>query len=87
MQFLERLIHLGGLLKLDLALDRAQELYFKTLLTKILPRLAAFQEEMTCPVALDGVNIPSELKWDLTHIQQLLRLGQQLCVDVSPWLE
>lgn len=86
-QFLERLIHLGGLLKLDLALDRAQELYFKTLLTKILPRLAAFQEEITCPLTSPGANIPPELKWDLTHIQQLLRLGQQLCVDVSPWLE
>lgn len=77
-QWLIRLIDLGQHLHLNLALDRAQELYHKSLHQQILPQLVAWQQQRVAAFA------PG---WDLPKVKELLRLGQKLTVDVSYWLE
>ena len=67
-------IALGDRLRLGLALDKAQEIYFSCLHQYIMPN---------CLV--DGSQ-GDRCRWDLTQIEPLLKLGQSLSIDVSNWL-
>jgi len=81
MQRLERLIQVGQQLNLNLSLAQAQELYFQRLHDWISPQVQQWlqvqqpdsdwhQEEFQSAIAL-------------SHLQLLLRLGQQLAIDVA----
>lgn len=73
-QGLERMIEVGMRLELGLSLDRAQELYFSCLHNLIVPQCVYTQgDESGC-------------RWDESQVPPLLKLGQTLAVDVSPWL-
>lgn len=86
---LERLIHLGQLLHLNLAWEKAQELYFHCLQQQIGPeclrcsqRSLALPASETVPPDQFAVLPPLEP----AQLRRLLRLGQKLKVDVSYWL-
>ena len=67
-------IALGEKLNLGLALDRAQEMYFKCLHQHIIPDcLVSHKSGNNCP-------------WNIMQIEPLLKLGQTLAIDVSSWL-
>lgn len=69
-QRLERLINIGYELNIDISLERSQELYFSCLHSQILPHCAA--------LVADGK--------DINQCRHLLKLGQKLAVNVTPWL-
>lgn len=79
-QKLERMISIGDRLNLGLVLDRCQELYFNCLHKQIVP---LYQQMIQ---AADSGQMPLASKLDMSHLNQLLRLGQKLTVDVSAWL-
>ncbi|MDI9638661.1 DUF3536 domain-containing protein [Geitlerinema splendidum] len=81
----ERLIELGNQLHLGLSLARCQELYFNCLHSQIVPRCLNAQTHADDPFT----NVCTEADKQLNphQMKQLLRLGQKLAVDVSPWLE
>ena len=73
---IERLIAVGNDLRLGLALDQAQEIYFGCLHQYILPKCL-----------IDSTNPErNSCRWDITQIKPLLKLGQSLAIDVSNWL-
>ena len=72
---LEMAIDLGEKLNLGLALDRAQEVYYQCLNQRIVP---------DCIISQDSAN--HNCRWAITQIAPLLKLGQKLAIDVSPWL-
>ncbi|MBR8827134.1 MAG: DUF3536 domain-containing protein [Gomphosphaeria aponina SAG 52.96 = DSM 107014] len=74
-QRLEQIINVGNNLNLGLSLDRAQEMYYKCLHNRIVPDCLEVNGNGHCVC-----------RWDLTQIRPLLKLGQKLAVDVSPWL-
>jgi alpha-amylase/alpha-mannosidase (GH57 family) len=78
-QWIERLLNLADKLHLPLSLDRAQELFFKSLHEQILPCLTVQGVSLPAPRAI-------EPQWNLSQIRQLLQLGQRLTIDVSYWL-
>lgn len=92
-QWIERLLNLADKLHLHLSLDRAQELFFKSLHDQILPRLIVLQHP-NLKSAAHAVNdrtvqtrtLTIDPQWNLPQICQLLRLGQRLTIDVSHWL-
>ncbi|MGB3614084.1 MAG: DUF3536 domain-containing protein, partial [Elainellaceae cyanobacterium] len=67
--WLERLIDVGDRLQLGLALDRAQELYLRSIRDSIVPQLLAQPVEQRVEA--------------LSNLRQLLRLGKRLAVDVD----
>lgn len=71
---IDKAIAVGNRLKLGLALDKAQELYFSYLDRHILPN---------CLLEQDNRN---RCRWDITQLEPLLKLGQSLAIDVSSWL-
>lgn len=80
-QWIERLLTLSERLHLHLAMDRAQEVYFKGLHRQVLPQLA--QQSMPpheCPAPI------AKPEWSLIQIRQFLKLGQRLAIDVQSWL-
>ncbi|NJL39075.1 MAG: DUF3536 domain-containing protein [Leptolyngbyaceae cyanobacterium SM1_4_3] len=83
-QLLERLIDLGNQLHLSLPLDRAQELYLKSLHSEILPQFSLWQIYQRDQNGAGGTQISGA--WDQSQIRQLLLLGHKLSLDVSPWL-
>ena len=67
-------IALGEKLNLNLALDRAQEMYFNCLHQHIVPNcLVSYVSGSNCP-------------WNVMQIEPLLKLGQTLAIDVRCWL-
>ena len=69
-------IALGQQLRLGLALDEAQEIFFHCLHQYILPNCS-----------LDSVNSGrSSCRWHPNQIKTLLGLGKSLAIDVSSWL-
>ena len=91
-QRLEQLITLVHQLKLDLSLDRPQELYLQALKTQIIPQCwhCAVQQGKTQQhgVAIpDLPQTPLPVTLSITQVLQLLHLGQKLAVDVSLWLD
>ncbi len=83
-QRLVRLIDLGHRLKLGLARDRAQELYFNCLHSQIAPQCLQLMSAESPYQA--GNAALSEILVRISQLRQLLHLGQKLAVDVSPWL-
>ncbi len=69
-QRLESLIDIGYYMNIGICLERSQELYFSCLHTEILPHCAA--------TLASGK--------DTDQCRHLLKLGEKLAVDVSPWL-
>jgi len=83
LQTVTRLIELGQHFSVVLRLDRAQELYYQCLQTRIKP---AVQEHFAqaadlTPPAAELLHL-TQSQW-----QQLLRLGETLAIDISPWVE
>ncbi|GAB4529630.1 MAG: DUF3536 domain-containing protein [Pleurocapsa sp.] len=74
---LENAIAVGEQLKLGLALDRAQEIYYNCLYQSIIPNC------LTVP----SNGIHQSCRWEINRIKPLLRLGQKLAIDVSCWLK
>ena len=72
---LETAIAIGAELDLNLALDRAQELYYQCLHQRIVP---------DCIISQDLAG--NSCRWAIVQIEPLLKLGQKLAIDVSPWL-
>jgi alpha-amylase/alpha-mannosidase (GH57 family) len=70
LQRLERLIDLANQLNLGVSLERSQELYYSCLYSQIVPVFVA----------------KTAKSQDTAQCCQLLKLGQKLAVDVSPWL-
>jgi alpha-amylase/alpha-mannosidase (GH57 family) len=78
---IERLIHLGQHMQLNLSLAQAQELYFERLHAWIIPQCQGWlQGKRTQPTAA-----PTEP--GLPQLRSLLQLGQILAIDVAGWLE
>ena len=69
-------IAVGNRLRLGLALDKAQEIYFNCLHQYVLPN---------CLIDLGDRDLAG-CRWEITQIESLLKLGQSLSVDVSNWL-
>ena len=65
---LETAIAVGEQLNVDLALDRAQEVYFNFFHQRILP---------DCLISNDSC------RWEMEQLKPLLKLGQKLAIDVS----
>jgi alpha-amylase/alpha-mannosidase (GH57 family) len=84
--WLERLIDLGQQLHLGVSLDRAQELYVKHLHSQILPQFLAWQRHQATQPDLAIGDIPA-MQRSLFQIRQMLKLGQKLAIDVTPWLD
>ncbi len=84
MQWIDRLLNLADRFHLHLSLDRAQELYFKGLHQQVLPHLTA--SHLTAPEDVQGNHSKVESQWGTAQIQQFLKLGQRLSVDVQVWL-
>lgn len=82
-QWIERLLTLAERLHLPLAMDRAQEVYFKGLHRQVLPQLNRWHPVSGEPT--DGSSAKPE--WSLAQIRQFLKLGQRLAIDVQSWLE
>lgn len=83
LQILGRLITLGKCLNLSLSLDQAQEIYLQ-LLAGLTPKSSKSSclnpaQVMTEPVSKSTLTSP--------QLRQLLSLGKQLAVEVSPWLD
>lgn len=76
---IETAIAVGEQLQLGLALDRAQEIYFKCLKQRIVPSCIAIDIMAASP---DLHSCP----WDIIHIKPLLKLGETLAIDVRCWL-
>ncbi|AFY76980.1 MAG: DUF3536 domain-containing protein [Hydrococcus sp. C42_A2020_068] len=74
-QRLVRTIEVGKQLRVGLSLDRAQELYYHYLYEQIVPNY--FQNERSQEAAC---------RWTASQLCPLLGLGQELGIDVSPWL-
>ena len=70
-QRLQQAIDMGEQLHIGLSLDRAQEIYFQCLQQKIAP---------DCLIS-DG-----DCRWNVSQIKPLLKLGNNLGIDVNSWL-
>ncbi|ACK69152.1 glycoside hydrolase family 57 [Gloeothece citriformis PCC 7424] len=76
-QLIEKMIEVGEQLHLGLSLDKAQELYYTVLYQQILPH---------CVDSNYAIE-PSACPWTISQICPVLKLGEKLAVDVSPWLK
>jgi len=89
---IERLIAVGDRLRLNLCLDRSQELYFNSLYSQIVPLFLAWLQRQAASTDENSIHLvrldvtSSDDGWDLPSIRQLLELGQTLAVDVECWL-
>jgi len=89
---IKRLIAVGDRLRLNLCLDRSQELYFNSLYSQIVPLCLGWLQRRAASTGENSVNLValdiarSDDGWDLPSIRQLLELGQTLAVDVECWL-
>ncbi len=88
--WIARLIAVGHHLHLPLQLDRAQELYFRSLHHQILPQ--HFLPHFQCHIesSLQHKNAKTSqnpLSLSIANLHHLLNLGQILQVDVAVWLD
>ncbi len=89
---IERLIAVGDRLRLNLCLDRSQELYFNSLYSQIVPLCLGWLQRQAASTVENSIDLvgldvtSSDGGWDLPSIRQLLELGQTLAVDVECWL-
>ncbi len=80
LECLQQLIDAGDRLYIGVNLSRAQELYMKYFHRTIVPTIMAYQQQV-------GVIADPETCADLVHVQNILRAGKRLCVDVQHFLE
>ncbi len=73
---IEAAIALGEQLRLGLALDQSQEVYFNCLHQYMLPNCLI---DSTSPDH-------NSCRWNITQMKPLLKLGRRLAIDVSTWL-
>jgi alpha-amylase/alpha-mannosidase (GH57 family) len=78
-QQLVQLIKVGKQLHVGLSLDRTQELYYQCLYEQIVPN--CFQGKLQ-----GQENDYAACRWTASQLCPLLGLGEELGVDVSPWL-
>ncbi len=83
LQRLERLIDVAYQLNLGLSIDRMQEIYFGYLHSQIVPWYLHQQNQLAQP---DCHNNSNQFIWDTNQLRHLLKLGRQLGIDVSFWL-
>jgi alpha-amylase/alpha-mannosidase (GH57 family) len=86
---IERLIHIGQQMHLNLNLAQAQELYFQALNGWIIPRCLAHVEKSTSASGQGHgleANPVQEPDLRLPHLRLLLHLGESLAIDVAGWL-
>ncbi|HEY9646733.1 MAG TPA: DUF3536 domain-containing protein, partial [Chroococcidiopsis sp.] len=88
LRWLGRLVELGDRLHLNLCLDRAQELYLGYFNSHLLPSLMAllqYQQSQTQQTQQNPASARPTTKGDIEPISRLLKLGQQLAIDLSYW--
>ncbi|NJM90297.1 MAG: glycoside hydrolase, partial [Hydrococcus sp. RU_2_2] len=73
---LVKLIEVSKQLRVGLSLARVQELYYHCLYETIVPSCFLDERQATCPC-----------RWTPSQLCPLLGLGQELEIDVSPWLK
>lgn len=78
-QLIVKMIDIGRQLHLGLSLDKAQELYYSYLYGQILPYCLESEYQGN---GGDSVGC----RWTVSQLCPLLKLGEKLAVDVSPWL-
>lgn len=94
---IEKLIELGNQLNLRLSVAVAQELYFQSLYSLVVPiclgwlqRQAAQNLTQVAENESDhsvvALQMETDMSWELPQIRRLLKLGQLLAVDVNGWL-
>ncbi|NET46807.1 DUF3536 domain-containing protein [Okeania sp. SIO2B3] len=82
---LERIIEVGDRLNLGLSLTNAQEIYFQSLESHIVPLcLGYIQRQNHAEIEANVVEV--EEAWELPQISKLLQLGKKLAIDVDQWL-
>lgn len=74
---LMKLIEVGQHLHLGLSLDQAQEFYYTWLYQQVLPK--CFSDNAS--------HNQSDCAWSASQICPLLKLGEKLGINVSPWLD
>jgi alpha-amylase/alpha-mannosidase (GH57 family) len=82
-RWIERLLDLGDKLHLHLSMDRVQEIYIKGLHHQVLPQLQG--QTNAAEYATERIT-EGAIEWKQEQIQQFLRLGQRLAVDVRIWM-
>ncbi|MGK7919044.1 MAG: DUF3536 domain-containing protein [Trichodesmium sp.] len=87
-QALERLIEIGNRLNLGLSLISAQEIYFQSLESQIVPLCLGYIQRVNHTQIQPNIEpeIPGETTWELPQIRKLLQLGKKLAIDVDEWL-
>jgi hypothetical protein len=100
-QRLQRLLELGQHLHLNLRLERAQELYLHGFHEQILPQWikglhsnghsgattsATTSAQMSTSFLLQNRGLTTGCNLSLAQLHQLIQVGQNLAIDVSPWL-
>jgi alpha-amylase/alpha-mannosidase (GH57 family) len=75
---LVKLIEVGEQLHLELCLNKAQELYYTYLYQQLVPNCIDDSEQG---------NGYQACRWHGSQISSLLKLGQKLAINVSPWLD
>jgi len=86
-QGLERLAELGNKLNLGLSLVGAQEIYFQSLESHIVPLcLGCIQKRNNPQTQENAEENAGETTWEIPQIRKLLQLGKKLAIDVDQWL-
>jgi len=85
--WIARLIAIGQQLHLHLLLDRAQELYFRSLQHQIVPQHLLPRLLDVALLEPAGQTSEHSASLDVTDLHHLLKLGQILQVEVEVWLE
>ncbi len=84
---LEGIIEVGNQLNLGLSLIGAQEIYFQSLESQIVPLcLGYIQRRNSTQTQPNIVDVAVEETWELPQIRKLLQLGKKLAIDVDQWL-
>ncbi|NEQ77442.1 MAG: DUF3536 domain-containing protein [Okeania sp. SIO2C9] len=82
---LERILEVGDRLNLGLSLTNAQEIYFQSLESHIVPLcLGYIQRRNNAEIQTNGIEVGEV--WELPQISKLLQLGKKLAIDVDQWL-
>lgn len=79
---LETAIALGEQLNLDLALDRAQEVYFNCLHQRILPN-CIITPNPNHDISSPDISSHNICRWDIALIKPLLELGRKLKINID----
>ncbi|WP_375340293.1 DUF3536 domain-containing protein [Okeania sp.] len=87
-QGLERLVEIGNQLNLGLSLVSAQDIYFQSLESQIVPLCLGYIQRINNTQIKPntvGENF-GKTTWELPQIRKLLQFGKKLGIDVDQWL-